>query len=60
VRTAAGIRRVELALPPGAPGRPPSEAELAAKIVDCCGPLAEEVLALSWYDSGDFLRRALA
>jgi len=60
VRTAAGIRRVELALPPGAPGRPPSEAELAAKIVDCCGPLAEEVLVLSWYDSGDFLRRALA
>jgi 2-methylcitrate dehydratase PrpD len=60
VRTAAGIRRVELALPPGAPGRPPSEAELAAKIADCCGPLAEEVLALNWYDGGDFLRRGLA
>jgi 2-methylcitrate dehydratase PrpD len=60
VRTPTGTRRVELELPPGAPGRPPSDAELAAKIADCCGPLAGEVLALGWDDAGDFLRRTLA
>jgi 2-methylcitrate dehydratase PrpD len=60
VRTPTGIRRVELTLPPGSPGRPPSDAELAAKIADCCGPLAGEVVALSWGDTRDFLRRTLA
>jgi 2-methylcitrate dehydratase PrpD len=60
VRTPTGIRRVELTLPPGSPGRPPSDAELAAKIADCCGPLAGEVVALSWGDARDFLRRTLA
>src|SRR5205807_577635 len=57
VQSSDGIRRVELELPPGAPGRPPSEAELAAKVADCCGPLAQEVLALSWHEGRDFLRR---
>jgi len=60
VRTLTGTRRVELALPPGAPGRPPTDAELAAKIADCCGPFAAEVLALGWDESGAFLRRTLA
>jgi 2-methylcitrate dehydratase PrpD len=60
VRTAGGTRRVELELPPGSPGRPPTESELAAKIADCCGPLAHEVLALDWHEGGDYLRRTLA
>jgi 2-methylcitrate dehydratase PrpD len=60
VRTASGTRRVELELPPGAPGRPPSSAELAAKVADCCGPLTHEVLALTWQEGRDFLRRTLA
>jgi 2-methylcitrate dehydratase PrpD len=60
VRTVAGTRRVELELPPGAPGRPPSDAELAAKVADCCGPLTDEVLALGWSEARDFLRRTFA
>ncbi len=60
VRTGAGTRLAELALPPGAPGRPPSEAELAAKVADCCGPLTQQVLGLTWYEAGNFLRRTLA
>jgi 2-methylcitrate dehydratase PrpD len=60
VRTPTGIRRVELELPPGAPARPPSDAELAAKVADCCGRLSEEVTALGWDETGDFLRRTLA
>jgi len=60
VRTATGTRSVELELPPGAPGRPPSEAELAAKVADCCGALAAQVVALGWQEGGEFLRRTLA
>jgi 2-methylcitrate dehydratase PrpD len=37
-----------LELPPGAPGRPPDEAELAAKVADCAGETAATVLALGW------------
>jgi 2-methylcitrate dehydratase PrpD len=58
--TDSGIERVALALPPGAPGRPPTDAELEAKVADCCGPLAGEVMALDWQDARGFLGRALA
>jgi 2-methylcitrate dehydratase PrpD len=60
VRSATSSWWVELALPPGAPGRPPSVDELAAKLADCCGPLADEVAALGWSEAGGFLRRAMA
>ncbi|MDQ6919777.1 MAG: 2-methylcitrate dehydratase, partial [Candidatus Dormibacteraeota bacterium] len=60
LRTASESRWVELKLPPGAPGRPPSEAELAAKVADCCGSLAEEVSVLDWDNGAEFLRRTLA
>lgn len=60
VRTSAGTRRVELQLPPGAPGRPPSEAEFGAKVKDCCGLLAGEVLEVDWGQAAAFLRRSLA
>ena len=48
VEIEAGSRTARLDLPPGAPGRPPSEEELGAKVADCAGPLADEVLALDW------------
>jgi 2-methylcitrate dehydratase PrpD len=51
--------RAELDLPPGAPGHPPSDAELAAKVADCAGELADEVLALTWSDAAAFLRDRL-
>ena len=60
VVSAGGVQRVLLDLPPGAPGRPPSDDELAGKVADCCGPLAGEVMRLGWDRAGDFLRRTLA
>jgi 2-methylcitrate dehydratase PrpD len=48
--------RSELDLPPGAPQRPPSQADLAAKVVDCAGDLADDVLALDWAAAADLLR----
>jgi 2-methylcitrate dehydratase PrpD len=48
--------RTELDLPPGAPGRPPSRAELAEKVADCAGDLAEEILAVDWTSAASFLR----
>jgi 2-methylcitrate dehydratase PrpD len=49
-----------LDLPPGAPGRPPSQAELGAKVVDCAGEQADEVLALDWSSAASFLRQGAA
>jgi 2-methylcitrate dehydratase PrpD len=56
-----GGRVVEagITLPPGAPTRPPSQAELARKVDDCCGPLAPEVLGVAWDRAPDVLRRLL-
>jgi 2-methylcitrate dehydratase PrpD len=48
-----------LDLAPGAPGRPPSEAELAAKVADCAGDLADDILGVTWADAGAFLREWL-
>jgi len=50
--------RTALDLPPGAPGRPPSPAELAEKVADCAGELADEVLAVDWTDAGAYLGAA--
>jgi 2-methylcitrate dehydratase PrpD len=46
-----------LDLPPGAPDRPPSPAELAEKVADCAGDLADEVLALDWPEAAALLRQ---
>jgi 2-methylcitrate dehydratase PrpD len=46
----------QLDLPPGAPDRPPSAAELADKVADCSGDLADDVLAVDWLDAGALLR----
>jgi hypothetical protein len=42
------VERTRLDLPPGAPSRPPSEEELGAKVADCVGAVAGEVLAVGW------------
>ena len=57
VTLAGGARRhAQLDLPPGAPDRPPSAAELAEKAADCAGDLADEVLALDWAEAAALLR----
>jgi 2-methylcitrate dehydratase PrpD len=48
-----------LDLPPGAPQGPPSQAELAAKVTDCAGDLADEILAVEWDSAASFLRERL-
>jgi hypothetical protein len=48
-----------LALPPGAPGRPPSDEELRAKVADCARDLAGDVLALRWDTAAGLLREQL-
>jgi len=60
VVTGEGSRHLELKLPPGAPDRPPTAAELEAKLRDCCGNLSDEVSALGWREAPSFLRRSLA
>jgi 2-methylcitrate dehydratase PrpD len=59
--TLAGGARLHaaLGLPPGAPDRPPSRAELAEKVADCTGDLADEVLGIDWPDAGALLRERL-
>jgi 2-methylcitrate dehydratase PrpD len=52
--------RGELDLPPGAPGRPPSRADLAAKVEDCAGELADDVLGLTWATAAGYLRERVA
>jgi 2-methylcitrate dehydratase PrpD len=52
--------RTRLDLPPGAPDRPPSAAELAEKVADCAGALADEVLAVDWPSAAALLREGSA
>jgi len=42
------VLRAELELPPGAPGRPPSDEELRTKLELCAGGEAETIAALTW------------
>jgi hypothetical protein len=50
--------RTRLDLPPGAPDRPPTTAELAEKVADCAGDLADEVLAVDWASAVALLDQA--
>ncbi len=43
-----GTRAAEVELPPGAPGRPATDAELASKLADCAGGDVAAVAALRW------------
>jgi 2-methylcitrate dehydratase PrpD len=49
--------RTRLDLPPGAPDRPPTTAELAEKVADCAGDVAEDLLAVDWAGAPQLLRR---
>ncbi|MBF6619056.1 MAG: MmgE/PrpD family protein [Patulibacter sp.] len=51
--TGAALTAV-IGTPPGAPRRPPTDAELAAKIAGCAGSAAADVAALTW-DAGPAL-----
>jgi 2-methylcitrate dehydratase PrpD len=53
------VRRGVMADPPGAPSRPPTPDELAAKVRVCVGDLAPQVLAATWDDAAGLLREQL-
>lgn len=48
------VARGELRLPPGAPGRPPTEDELGTKLELCAGAEAERIAALSWETAASY------
>ncbi|HTX32559.1 MAG TPA: MmgE/PrpD family protein [Solirubrobacteraceae bacterium] len=52
--------RTSLALPPGAPGRPATEDELAVKLETCAGEAAQELRGLDWDGAPAYLTRALS
>jgi 2-methylcitrate dehydratase PrpD len=47
--------RGRLALPPGAPERPPSDEELRGKLELCAGGEADRIAALSWETAADYV-----
>jgi 2-methylcitrate dehydratase PrpD len=52
-----GARRTAtLAMPPGAPERPPSDAELGEKVRACAGGATEQIESLTWDTAARFLR----
>ena len=52
--------RASVQVPPGAPARPPTHDELAAKVRDCAGDLADDLLATGWDTAADVLRTVLS
>ncbi|MBV9416047.1 MAG: MmgE/PrpD family protein, partial [Solirubrobacterales bacterium] len=52
--------RAELATPPGAPDRPPTDEELRAKLELCAGSEADRLAALTWDTAAAYLRSRLA
>ncbi len=52
--------RTSLQTPPGAPARPPSAADLRAKVETCAPDDAASVAQLTWSSAASFLRSALA
>ena len=54
LRTTSGsVLMAAVDVPPGAPGRPPTEAELADKVGDCAGAQADAVAGLTWDVAAD-------
>ena len=45
-----------LELPPGAPGRPPTDEELRGKLELCAGGEADRIAALSWETAASYVR----
>jgi len=57
VRTAGGdVTRVSQQFPPGSPARPPSAAQLGAKVRDCLAGLAVDSSSWTWRGAADILR----
>ena len=50
------VARVGLALPPGAPDRPPTDDELRTKLELCAGAGADTLAGLSWETAAAYLR----
>jgi 2-methylcitrate dehydratase PrpD len=50
VSTDGQTRTGEIDIPPGAPGRPVTRAQLAQKVRDCVGDRTDNVLAAGWAD----------
>jgi 2-methylcitrate dehydratase PrpD len=53
------VRNTVLQYPPGSPARPPSTAELSAKLADCVTGLETEWSAWTWQNAADVLRQFL-
>jgi 2-methylcitrate dehydratase PrpD len=59
-RTDGTVDEARLDIPDGHPLRPPSDADLAAKVTGCVGPdRAAQVMALDWPDAAALLHRTL-
>ena len=54
------VLRSSLELPPGAPGRPATEADLRNKLEACVGGLADQVGELDWETALEFMRSVLS
>ena len=52
-------RTATLAMPPGSPQRPPTDAELREKVRACAGAAAEQVSSLTWDSAAQFVRQSL-
>ena len=52
--------RTSVSVPPGAPARPPTDEELAAKVRECAPDLADEVLTTGWDGAPDLLRARMS
>ena len=60
IHTAGGtILRVRQQFPPGSPGRPPTAAQLQAKLADCVRGLDTDPASWTWDNAADELRRWL-
>jgi 2-methylcitrate dehydratase PrpD len=59
IHTAQGARHASMAVPPGSPRRPPSEAQLAAKFVACGDEVAAAMHGVEWTSAAGVLRSAL-
>ncbi|GAB3449407.1 MmgE/PrpD family protein [Phycicoccus ginsengisoli] len=57
VHTGDTLRQARLRLPPGSPERPPTRAELAAKVADCLAGTDVDPAAITWRGAAGILRR---
>jgi 2-methylcitrate dehydratase PrpD len=60
VHAAGEVHNARLQLPPGAPGRPPTAAEMARKVADCLAGTELTAEDITWSGAPDLLRATLA